>query len=113
MLLEITLDNLDLVKEGINDSNKKKKNKHLAKAIAVITELNSSVSMTDKSDAANFLRYIYGVTLKKLTQVVQEDDTRTLQMIYDFLERMKEIWENTVIFTGCINLELEKNRWRM
>lgn len=112
MMLEKTLCHLDLVKEGLKDNNKNKQNKHLAKTIAIITELNSSVKMTDTSEAARFLHRIYGSILTELPKVVRESDTRTLKKIQGYLERLKGIWGEKTIFEGCKNLEIETNRWR-
>ena len=91
MMLEKTLYHLKLVKVGIREKNRKKKNRHLAKAIAVVTELSSSVKITDGSDAARFLRSIYGSILKGLDILAQENDIQVLEKLYDSLQRLHKM----------------------
>lgn len=97
MMYERALVHLQLAEEGVLERKPKKRGEHLGKAIAIITELYASVKEGDKSDAAEFLRGLYRVILVELPKVSVSGDVEILQQTRRYIERLKEIWEQTAL----------------
>lgn len=87
----------ELAEAGIKEKNPEKKSEHFGKAMGLLTELYSSVEATDISDAARFLRGVYGAILEELPKAYSSDDIRTLKMAQGYLERLKGVWERAAL----------------
>ncbi|MBU0481848.1 MAG: flagellar export chaperone FliS [Proteobacteria bacterium] len=97
MLFERVLIHLDHAEEGIRENSPRKRGENLGKAVAIISELNGSVSRDDKSEAALFLRGLYEAILVELPKVSVNNDTRILQRSREYIEKLKEVWEQTAM----------------
>lgn len=97
MLYERVLVHLELAEEGIREQTPKKRGENLGKAIAIITELQASIKSEDHSEAAQFLRGLYGAILMELPKVSVSQDVKVLRQARAYLERLKEVWEETAM----------------
>jgi flagellar protein FliS len=97
MLYERVLVHLELAEEGIREQTPKKRGENLGKAIAIITELQASIKSEDHSEAAQFLRGLYGAILTELPRVSVSQDVKVLRQARSYLERLKQIWEETAM----------------
>ncbi len=97
MLYERVLLHLVQAEAGIKENNPRKRGENLSKAIAIVTELNASVGTDDDSDAAQFLRGLYGAVLVELPKVSANNDVSVLRQAARYMERLKEIWEQTAM----------------
>ncbi|MCX5876786.1 MAG: flagellar export chaperone FliS [Deltaproteobacteria bacterium] len=97
MLYERVLVHLELAEEGIREQTPKKRGENLGKAIAIITELQASIKSEDHSEAAQFLRGLYGAILVELPRVSVTQDVKMLRQARTYLERLKRIWEETAM----------------
>lgn len=97
MLYERVLVHLELAEEGIREQTPKKRGENLGKAIAIITELQASIKSEDHSEAAQFLRGLYGAILMELPRVAVSQDVKVLRQARTYLERLKGIWEETAM----------------
>lgn len=97
MLYERVLTHLEQAELGIRESDPKKRGENLGRAIAIITELNASIKQEDDSEAAQFLRGIYGAILVELPKVSVYGDVKILRRSYSYLEELKGIWEQTAM----------------
>jgi flagellar protein FliS len=103
MLYDGAIRNLFLVREGIRDNDLKKRGEHLSKAIAIITELLSSVEGGDDNEVAAFLRSMYSSMLTELVKVNLDNDPAPLELSIKYLAQMREIWKKEVINGEGIN----------
>lgn len=97
MLYERVLVHLELAEEGIREQTPKKRGENLGKAIAIISELQASIKSEDHSEAALFLRGLYGAILVELPKVSVSQDVKVLRQARAYLERLKGIWEETAM----------------
>ncbi|MEA3546795.1 MAG: flagellar export chaperone FliS [Thermodesulfobacteriota bacterium] len=97
LMYERTLAHLFQAEEGIREKNPKKRGENLGKAIAIITELNASVKGDDTSESARFLKGLYGAILTELPKTAISDDLEILQRSRRYIQRLKEIWEQTAL----------------
>ncbi len=97
LLYERTLVHLFQAEEGIREKNPKKRGENLGKAIAIIAELNASVKEDDNSESARFLKGLYGAILTELPKTAVSDDIEILQQSRRYIQRLKEIWEQTAL----------------
>lgn len=97
MLYERVLVHLELAEEGILEQAPKKRGENLGKAIAIITELQASIKSEDHSEAAQFLRGLYGAILVELPRISVSQDVKMLRQARTYLERLKGIWEETAM----------------
>ena len=97
MMYERTLVLLDLSEKGIIEKNPQIRGENLGKTIAIITELNASVKEDDNSEAARFLRGLYGAILTELPKVAISDDIQIIRRTRTYINRLKEIWEETAM----------------
>lgn len=109
MMYERTLIHLQKAEEGIIEKKPQKRGEHLGKAIAIITELYSSVREGDDSDAAEFLRGLYSAILLELPKVSISDNVEILQQTSRYIERLKDLWEQTAVKDMEDDLKLRKN----
>jgi flagellar protein FliS len=82
---------------GIVNKDPKMRGEHLGKAIALIAELNASVKDDDSSEAALFLRGLYGAILLELPKAAINNDEEVLRQTMAYINRLKEIWEETAM----------------
>lgn len=104
MLYERVIMHLELAEEGIREQVPKKRGEHLGKAIAIITELQASLKSEDHSEAALFLRGLYGAILLELPKVSMSQDVKVLRQAKSYLERLKQIWEETAMRESAVEL---------
>ncbi|OIP48430.1 MAG: flagellar export chaperone FliS [Deltaproteobacteria bacterium CG23_combo_of_CG06-09_8_20_14_all_60_8] len=97
MLYERLLIHLDCAAEGLLENDPKKRGEHLSKAIAIITELNCSIRMEDKSEPARFLRGMYEAMLIALGTVPVVQDVEVIRLARRYVQRLKTIWEETAM----------------
>ena len=109
MLYERVLVHLKLAEEGIREETPKKRGENLGKAIAIITELQASIKSEDHSEAAQFLRGMYGAILMELPRVSVSQDVKILRQAGTYLERLKQIWEETAMRDATVELTSVKN----
>jgi len=109
MLYERVLVHLELAEEGIREQTPRKRGENLGKAIAIITELQASIKSEDHSEAAQFLRGLYGAILVELPKVSVSQDVKVLRQACIYLERLKGIWEETAMRESGLELSSAKN----
>ncbi len=97
MLYKGALRNLSLAKEGINENNPRKRGEHLSKTIAIVSELYSSLNPEMTDESTQFLRGLYSNMLVELPKISINNDIKTLDLAYSYLERLNEIWEHAVM----------------
>lgn len=97
MLYERLLIHLDCAAEGLEEHDHKKRGEHLSKAIAIITELNCSIRVEDKSEPAQFLRGMYEAMLVALGTVPVVKDVEVILLARRYVQRLKTIWEETAM----------------
>lgn len=97
MLFKGALERIKLTREGIEEKNIKKRGENLSKAIAIISELNSSVDTTMKDENTLFLRGLYTAILKELPKVSMNNDIEVLQRTQAYICELKDIWERDVM----------------
>mgnify|MGYP005843498151 CR=1 FL=1 len=104
MMYERVLTHLNFADEAIAESNPRKRGENLSKAIALISELNAAVDPKDNSEAAGFLRGLYGAILVELPKVSINNDVDVLRQSARYISELKKVWEETAMeekgFTG-------------
>ncbi|MBU0995479.1 MAG: flagellar export chaperone FliS [Proteobacteria bacterium] len=88
---------LRLTKEGIEEKNIAKRGENLGKAIAIVSELNSSLDKNIKDDSIEFLRGLYAAMLTELPKVSLDNNIKTVDLAISYISRLKEIWETNVM----------------
>ena len=113
LMYERTLALLEMAQEGIKQNNPQMRGENLGKSIALITELNASVKEDDTTEAAQFLRGLYGTILAELPKASTNNDVRIIQQSWVYINRLKDIWEKTAMaeagqhFAGEIEVDSE------
>ncbi len=97
MLYKGALRNLRLAKQGIEEKNPRKRGEHLGKAIAIITELYTSIDVKEKDESILFLRELYSNMLTELPKVSLSNDPEALNLTYSYIKQLDRIWENKVL----------------
>ncbi|MBU0486125.1 MAG: flagellar export chaperone FliS [Proteobacteria bacterium] len=97
MMYERVLIHFDLAEAGINEKDPRKRGENLGKALTIITELNASIKADDKSEAAAFLRGMYGAIMVELPKVSFDNDLKVLHQARGYISRLKDIWEQTAM----------------
>lgn len=97
LMYERALVHLERAKAAIAGKDPKMRGEHLGKAIALIAELNASVKDDDSSEAALFLRGLYGAILLELPKAAINNDAEVLRQTMAYISRLKEIWEETAM----------------
>ena len=97
MMYDRLLIHLNSAMENIARGELAKRGDNLGKSIALLTELNASIADDDSSEAANFLRGLYGAILQELPKVSLDNDTKILQQAINYIEKLKDIWEQTAM----------------
>ncbi len=110
MLFERVLVHLELAEEGIREKSPKKRGENLGKAIAIITELQASIKSEDHSEAAKFLRGMYGAIMFELPKISVSQDVKILRQAHTYLARLKQVWEETAMKESGEELIPVKNK---
>lgn len=97
MMYERVLTHLSRAEEAIAENDPRKRGESLGKAIALITELNASINSKDESEAAAFLRGLYGAILVELPKVSLNNDITVLQQAARYIGELKKVWEETAM----------------
>ncbi len=97
MMYERLLVHFELTEEAIVEKDFKGRGENLGKAIALLTELSASIKEDDDSEAAQFLRGLYGAILTELPKVALGNDLQILKQAKLYVGRLKEIWEETAM----------------
>ncbi len=97
IMYERVIMHLELAEDGIRDNDPRKRGENLGKAIAIISELNASIKKDDESEAAGFLRGLYGAILIELPKVSLTEDIKILKQTQTYICRLKKIWEETAM----------------
>jgi flagellar protein FliS len=100
MLFKGALDRIHLAGEGIEENNIQKRGENLSKAIAIVSELNSSVDTSMNDESTQFLRGLYSAILTELPKVSLTNDLETLRRAHAYISKLKEIWETEVMGKG-------------
>ncbi len=106
MMFDRSIAHLRQAEEAIGEDNPAKRGENLGKAIAIITELYSSVPTDQDTEAAVFLRSLYDAILTELPKVSAFGDREIMARALRYMEKLKEIWENTAM----IELEADKKK---
>ena len=97
MLYQGALRNITLAKQGIDENDPKKRGEHLGKAIAIITELYSSLDKKIEDESIQYLTQLYSNMLTELPKVSLTNDPKALDLTYSYIERLSQIWETEVL----------------
>ncbi|MCK5312104.1 MAG: flagellar export chaperone FliS [Desulfobacteraceae bacterium] len=97
MLYQGALRNLSLAKQGIDENNPRKRGEHLGKAIAIITELYTSLDTEIKDEPIQFLRELYSNMLTELPKVSLNNDSKAIDLTYSYIKQLNHIWETEVL----------------
>lgn len=97
MLYNGALSRLKLAREGILENNIPKKGENLSKAIAIISELNASVSSKMNDESTQFLRGLYTAILTELPKVSMNNDIKIIDRTSAYIAELKSIWEKDVM----------------
>ena len=97
LLYKEALKRIRLAREGIIENSPRKRGEHLGRAIAIVAELNSSLAGSVDTEEINFLRGLYRSILIELPKVSLSNDVKILDMAYDYISKLKEIWEKDVM----------------
>lgn len=97
MLYKGALRNLRLAKQGIDEKNPRKRGEHLGKAIAIITELYTSLDTEIKDESIQFLRELYSNMLTELPKVSLNNDSKAIDLTYSYIKQLNHIWETEVL----------------
>lgn len=97
MLYKGALRNITLAKQGVEENNPRKRGEHLGKAIAIITELYTSLDIEVKDESIQFLRELYSNMLTELPKVSLTNDPKALDLTYSYIKQLNHIWETEVL----------------
>lgn len=97
LLYKGALDRIDRSIQGVQENDVKKRGENLSRAIAIISELNSSVDPNMNDESTVFLRGLYTAILEELPKVSITNDVTILQKTHTYISKLKDIWEKDVI----------------
>lgn len=97
MMYERVLTHLNFAEAAIAENSPRKRGENLSKAIALISELNAAIDSKDQSEAAAFLRGLYGAILVELPKVAVNNDVEVLQQTGRYIGELKKVWEETAM----------------
>lgn len=111
MMYERVLTHLNYAEEAIAENSPRKRGENLSKAIALISELNAAVNPKDQSEAAAFLRGLYGAIMVELPKVSVGGDVKVLRQAARYISELKKVWEETAMReNGLLNRGTEAMR---
>ena len=96
MLYDGAIKRICFAREGVINKDPKQRGENLSKAIAIISELNSSLRNIEGEDIA-FLRSLFLAMMQELCKVSLTNDTQTLDRAIKYLMELKRIWETSVM----------------
>lgn len=108
IMYERVIMHLELAEDGIRDNNPQKRGENIGKAIAIISELNASIRNDDETEAAGFLRGLYGAILIELPKISLTKDIKILKQTQTYICRLKKIWEETAMRENSLSEESGK-----
>lgn len=97
MLYKGALQHLQFARQGIEEKDIKKRGEHLSRAIAIVSELNTSLDPNVKDESIEFLRGLYNAILLELPKVSITNDIKTIDLSISYLSSLKDIWEKGVL----------------
>lgn len=97
MLFKGALKHLQLARQGVVEKNPKKRGEHLSKAIAIVSELNTSVDPNMQDESTRFLRGLYAAILSELPKVSLSNDPGPIDLAVTYIEKLNDIWETDVL----------------
>lgn len=97
LLYKEALKRIRLAREGIIENRPGKRGEHLGRAIAIVSELNSSLDSCIDTEEINFLRGLYRAILAELPKVSLTNDVKILDTAFGYISKLKEIWEKDVM----------------
>jgi flagellar protein FliS len=100
LLYEEALRQMEGAKQGLLRKDPRKRGEHLGRAVAVVSELNSSLASDVDDESIHFLRGLYGAILTELPKVSVTEDAGILDRAMAYIARLKEIWEQDVMKRG-------------
>lgn len=108
IMYERVIMHLELAEDGVRDNDPRKRGENLGKAIAIISELNASIKKDDDTEAAGFLRGLYGAILIELPKVSLTEDIKILKQTQTYISQLKKIWEETAMRENSLSEESGK-----
>ncbi|MCP4411424.1 MAG: flagellar export chaperone FliS, partial [Gammaproteobacteria bacterium] len=97
LLFNGALSRLKLTRQGIVENDVKKRGENLSKAIAIISELHSSVDSKMDDESTVFLRGLYTAILTELPKISLNNNLDILNRAESYIQELKNIWEQDVI----------------
>ncbi|HET98740.1 MAG TPA: flagellar export chaperone FliS [Desulfurivibrio alkaliphilus] len=97
MMYERVLTHLSYAEEAIVERSPRNRGENLSKAIALISELNAAINPKDQSEAAAFLRGLYGAIMVELPKVAVSGDVEILRQAARYISELKKVWEETAM----------------
>jgi flagellar protein FliS len=97
LLYKEALKRLKMAKMALEENNPCKRGENLGRAIAIISELHSSLDTSVDSDEIHFLKNLYEAILTELPKVSINNDVKIIDTTIAYFERLKDIWENNVM----------------
>jgi flagellar secretion chaperone FliS len=97
MLYKGALRNLTLAKKGMDENSPSKRGEHLGKAIAIISELYTSLDAETNDESILFLRELYSHMLTELPKVSLNNDPKAIDLTYSYIKQLNHIWETEVL----------------
>lgn len=107
MMYERILTHLHHAEEAVAEGNPRKRGENLSKAIALISELNAAINPKDESEAAAFLRGLYGAIMLELPKVAATGDVEILRQAGRYISELKKVWEETAMQESGLNRKTE------
>lgn len=103
LLYERVLVHLELAEQGLLTNDIRARGENLSKAIAIVSELHTSITDGDDSEVAVFLRSLYAAILLELPKVAISSDVKIIRQSHRYLSRLLEIWETTAMAEAGLN----------
>ncbi|MDF1614528.1 flagellar export chaperone FliS [Desulfurivibrio dismutans] len=97
MMYERVLTHLTFAEEAVAANDPRRRGENLSKAIALISELNAAISPKDESEAAAFLRGLYGAIMVELPRVSLSNDVEIIHQSARYIGELKKVWEETAM----------------
>lgn len=97
LLYKEALKRLKMAKMAIEENDPCKRGENLGKAIAIISELHSSLDTSVDAEEIHFLGNLYAAILTELPKVSLNNDVKIIDTTLAYFERLKDIWENSVM----------------
>ncbi|CUS47194.1 MAG: flagellar export chaperone FliS [Idiomarinaceae bacterium HL-53] len=93
MLLQGALEKMAYAKGAIERKNHEEKARHLTKAVAIVSALQSALNLDVKADVANNLYDLYAFIMDQLTDVSLDNDVEKIDRTMYIIRQIKEGWD--------------------